>query len=117
MLSLEAWIGIFVLSTGVLMMALRGAGAIFAGAAVGFALLTAGFIAGYTLSDGLGARASGSAHAYTIWLFLLNGVAMTIAVLIARGPAGMARPPGAWGTVVAGAAMSFAAYWIAIWAM
>ena len=47
---------------------------------VGFALGTGGFIAGYTLLDGLGARASGSAHGYTAWISLISCSLITAAI-------------------------------------
>ncbi|WP_277985065.1 hypothetical protein [Salinicola tamaricis] len=34
------------------------------------------FIAGYTLTDGSGARVNGSAASYVVWLFLLDGLGM-----------------------------------------
>ena len=37
-----------------------------------FALATGAFIAAYTIVDGLGARAAGSAHGYMIWLSLVT---------------------------------------------
>ena len=39
---------------------------------IGFALGTGGFIAAYTVLDGLGARASGSAHDYMVWVSLVS---------------------------------------------
>jgi drug/metabolite transporter (DMT)-like permease len=42
-----------------------------------FALLTACVIALYTLIDGAGVRRSGAPAAYTMWIFLLTGAAVT----------------------------------------
>jgi drug/metabolite transporter (DMT)-like permease len=85
--------------------------------ALGYALLTALTICGYTIVDGVGARVSGDPHAYSAALFVLNGIPLPLYVLLRRGLTGFApmRPfvvPG-----FAGGAMSLAAYWIAIWAM
>ena len=53
---------------------------------VGYALGTGGFIATYTLLDGLGARASGSAHGYVVWVSLTGSVAIVaVILLIQRG--------------------------------
>ncbi|QEL15084.1 DMT family transporter [Limnoglobus roseus] len=40
------------------------------------AVLTGVTIAGYTVIDGLGSRASGNSWAYAAWLFILNGLSM-----------------------------------------
>jgi hypothetical protein len=44
--------------------------------ALGFAIVTGVFIAAYTVSDGLGARRSGTALGYIAWLFPLDGAAI-----------------------------------------
>lgn len=70
-------IGALVLVSGVLLMALRGGGRRkLNGKAVRYALVTAMFTAGYTLSDGAGARAAEAPLTYTLWLFTLNGIIM-----------------------------------------
>jgi drug/metabolite transporter (DMT)-like permease len=85
--------------------------------AVGFALFTAVTICGYSVVDGSGARAAGNAHAYTAWLFLLDGLMMLIFVLLRRGRPVFAEFAGFWKSGLIGGALSLAAYWIAIWAM
>lgn len=81
------------------------------------ALLTALFIAGYTLADANGARANGQAVAYALWLFAVNGLVMALVLLLMRGP-GVWRPLlGQWRGGLAGGGMSLLAYGIAIWAM
>jgi drug/metabolite transporter (DMT)-like permease len=67
------WAGVLLISGGVLGIALR-RGAQARPLAVGFALANAAVIALYTLVDGLGARASGHAVAYTFWVFLLTAL-------------------------------------------
>ena len=84
--------------------------------AVAMALLTSLFIAGYSLTDGMGARANGSAHSYAIWLFALDGIGMVGLLLLLRGPEGFSIFR-LWGRGLGGGAMSFGAYWIVIWAM
>lgn len=49
------------------------------------ALLSALVIAGYTLVDGVGVRRSGAAASYTLCVFVLTGIPLTLGVLIARG--------------------------------
>jgi drug/metabolite transporter (DMT)-like permease len=113
------WAGIVVLAIGILLLALRGGRASrpFDSRSVGFALLTSLTITAYTLVDGTGARLAGASTAYTVWLFLLSGAVMT-----AYGFVRVGRPLAAafrmhWPLAIAGAALSTAAYAIAIWAM
>ncbi|MCA8967085.1 MAG: EamA family transporter, partial [Planctomycetes bacterium] len=58
--------------------------------AVWYALATSGFIGAYTIVDGLGVRASGSPLGYIGWLFLIDGIPITVFAL-ARRP-GVVRP-------------------------
>lgn len=116
---LVASVGIGTLGAGVILMSLRGrrAGAAFDTVAIGLALLTACIISGYTLVDGLGARAAGDPHAFSAALFVINGIPLPLLVLWRRGMAGVMPAlrlalPG-----FAGGAMSLGSYWIAIWAM
>ena len=113
------WAGILVLAAGILLLALRGGRALarFDVRSVGFALLTSLTITAYTLVDGIGARLSGSALQYTVWLFLLSGASMALygAVRLGRRLAGDFAAN--WQLALSGAALSTAAYGIAIWAM
>jgi drug/metabolite transporter (DMT)-like permease len=74
-------------------------------------------IASYTVLDGLGARASGSAHAYANTLFLCAAVILFgIAVTVRRGKLfELARP--LWFRGLSAGVLSAAGYWIVIWAM
>lgn len=85
-------------------------------AGLGWALATAAFTAAYTLADGVGARVAGSASAFTLAMFVLDGLFMLFYGLARRGPAGLAALLPAWRGGVAAGAMSLGAYWIAIWA-
>ena len=115
---LRGWIGILMLVAGVFLLSLRGGrGVTFDRRAVSFALFTAVMICGYSVADGLGARAAGSAHAYTVWLFLFDGVMMLTFALIRRGPAVTRDFASFWKEGLIGGTLSLAAYWIAIWAM
>jgi len=118
-LGAAGWSGIAVLSAGVVLLSARGGRGLaqLDRRAVGFALLTALTICGYSLVDGIGARVSGNAHAYAAMLFLLDGAAMLVFAL-ARLRAGILGAITVyWRSGLAGGALSFAAYWIAIWAM
>jgi drug/metabolite transporter (DMT)-like permease len=117
-LGLRAWLGILVLVSGVFLLSLRGGRNVqFDKRAVAFALFTAVTICGYSVVDGLGARAAGNAHAYTVWLFLLDGVMMFTFVLLRRGTPALREFAGFLKEGAVGGTLSLAAYWIAIWAM
>lgn len=60
--------------------------------AVIFALLTGLSIAAYTVVDGIGVRRSGSTLGYTAWLFLGNGLLMSVAMLAIRARTRQALP-------------------------
>jgi drug/metabolite transporter (DMT)-like permease len=113
------WAGIAVLAAGILLLAVRGGRSARRPdtGAVGFALLTSASITAYTLVDGIGARAAGSAAAYAAWLFLASGAVMTIYGFWRVGPSLGRHLAANWPTALGGAALSTAAYAIAIWAM
>jgi drug/metabolite transporter (DMT)-like permease len=112
-------LGIAALGCGVMLIALLGRrpGERFDPGALGFAGLTAVCVSGYTLVDGIGARAAADPHAYSATLFVVDGVPLLAFALWRRGGAALAamRPYLLQG--FAGGAMSLGAYWIAIWAM
>jgi drug/metabolite transporter (DMT)-like permease len=117
-IGVRGWLGILVLVSGVFLLSMRGGRDLhFDKRAVAFALFTAVTICGYSVVDGSGARAAGNAHAYTAWLFLLDGLMMLIFVLLRRGRPVFAEFAGFWKSGLIGGALSLAAYWIAIWAM
>jgi drug/metabolite transporter (DMT)-like permease len=114
-LSASAWLGIAVISLGILSMA--------AGPSTGqrkgliLALINAGVIAGYTLIDGWGVRQSGAPAAYTLWIFLLTGLPLAAWALVTRR-AEFCRyvlRNGRLGLV--GGAGTLASYGLALWAM
>jgi uncharacterized membrane protein len=112
-------LGIGALGGGVLAMAVVGRrrGTMFDPVAVALAMLTAVIICGYTLVDGMGARVAGDPHAYSAALFVLDAIPIVLFAVWRRGIAGLAPLRRMILPGFAGAAMSLAAYWIAIWAM
>jgi drug/metabolite transporter (DMT)-like permease len=118
-LGVAGWAGLLVLAGGVFLMSARG-GRSFAKLdrrAVGFALFTAVTICGYSLVDGLGARLAGSAHAYTMTLFVLDGLAMGLLAFARRGGGLAVAMLRYWKEGLVGGTLSLVAYGIAIWAM
>lgn len=111
--------GIAALGCGVAAMSIVGRrrGTAFDPVAIGLALLSALVICGYTLADGLGARAAGDPHAYSATLFVIDALPLVLFALWRRGPAALAPALRYWPQGVAAGAMSVASYWIAIWAM
>lgn len=118
-ISALALTGIMALGSGVALMSLLGRrrGAAFDPVAVAFALLTAVIICGYTIIDGIGARAAGDPHAYSAALFVIDGIPLPLLVLWRRGPSALAPALNHLVPGFAGGAMSLGSYWIAIWAM
>jgi drug/metabolite transporter (DMT)-like permease len=98
---------------GIMLMAGRGG---LTRAGIGWALVTAGFTAAYTLADGVGARVAGSPSAFILTMIVLDGLIMLGYGLAAGGRAGLLAMLPAWRGGVAAGAMSLGAYWIAMWA-
>jgi drug/metabolite transporter (DMT)-like permease len=111
-------IGIVVVAVGIMALALdRGWRLLLAAPqTLVYAAVTSLCITGYTLSDGLGARAAGNAHHYVIWLFAIDMLPMLAAVLIAKRRAFLEAVGANWAAGLLGGALSLAAYWIVIWA-
>lgn len=85
---------------------------------VTLALVTGGFIASYSLVDGLGARKMGYALAYWGWVAIGNGVLMTLWMLLFQ-PSSMAKVrlnPQNLTTLFLGGGASYLAYGIVTWA-
>jgi drug/metabolite transporter (DMT)-like permease len=118
-LGLLGWCGILLLGAGVLLLSLRGGRdlARLDRKAVGLALLTAVTICAYSVVDGVGARLSGNANAYSVMLFVGIGPVMVIYALVRRGREVLAAMGRHWGIGLAGGSLQLGSYGIAIWAM
>jgi len=111
--------GIVIVCLGIVVMSMRG-GSTLAGLdrkAVAYALITSLFIAGYTLTDGVGARGAASASSYALWMFLIDGFWMASFCLMLKGRGAFLTMLGEWKTGLVTGALSLGAYWIVIWAM
>jgi len=80
-------------------------------------LLNAGVIATYTLVDALGARQSGSALGYTLWLFLLSGLPLPVCALATRAPQLFAYARSNWGYGLVGGVGTLTSYGVVLWVM
>ena len=112
------WIAVLLVSAGALTLVLserRRTGRF--GRASVYALANALVIAGYSIADGLGARASGHAISYVLWLFLLDALGV-LALTMSRRRLGPILEYGRSRGRVAllGGAGSLGAYGLAIWA-
>ncbi len=85
--------------------------------AVGAALLTGCFIAGYSLLDGLGARAAGTALGYVAWMTAINAAVFAILIGTFNRPAFKKVFTEGKTTLVVGGTASVAAYGFVVWAM
>jgi drug/metabolite transporter (DMT)-like permease len=86
-------------------------------AAVYWALGNAAIIGVYTLIDGAGARASGSALSYVVYLTFLEGVFFLAWLYWRRGRPAVAYVARQWRRGLLGGFCSVAAYSIVLWAM
>lgn len=119
-----AWLGVLVISAGVLLVGLgrmSGSGASgHRGKAIGFALANAAVIASYTVVDGIGVRVVGDPFAYAAAIFLFDGLPYAALVLWRRGPdrgAALHYMRGRVPLALGGSAASLGSYSIALWAM
>jgi drug/metabolite transporter (DMT)-like permease len=111
---LAAWIGVILISTGLLSLLLRRSGADPRG--FRFALANAFVIAGYTLIDGYGVRASGAPATYVMWLYVLAGVPIGLWALVRRRDfVGYAARN--WHLGLIGGCGALASYGLVLWAM
>jgi len=114
-----AILGIVLLSTGTLLMSFRGGAGLgrLDRRAGGFALTTSIFVAGYTLTDGSGARLAATASSYAAWLFLCDGLVSIAVGFYYRGRSLLPVMKTEWHIGVLTGCLSAASYWIAMWAM
>jgi len=117
--TIAGWAGIVLLVCGVVLLSARGGRQLAKvdRRALGFALFTAVTICAYTVVDGIGARVAANPHAYTLAMFVGNGVAMLAYALVRRGPSLWSPMRPYWATGMAGGALQLLSYGIAIWAM
>jgi drug/metabolite transporter (DMT)-like permease len=114
-LTLAAWAGVILICGGVLSLGMAGGGA--NRIATAWALFSAAIIAIYTLADGAGARVSGGADRYVVWLFVFIGLPFGLVVLAVKRGALVAHARRHWHRGLAGALLSGLSYGIALWAM
>jgi drug/metabolite transporter (DMT)-like permease len=86
------------------------------GRAALLAIITGGFIASYSLVDGLGAREAGTALGYYGWLSTMNAVIFTFIMGVARPGIVKKVISREWRLTLVGGGASFFAYAMVTWA-
>jgi drug/metabolite transporter (DMT)-like permease len=116
--STGGWLGVLLISGGVMLLAGDSwrSGAL-QGRAAMFALATAASIVVYTLVDGVGARLSGHAAAYTGWVFVLTAIPLVMIFLVRDGASTRAYCRQHWRRGLFGGVCTLGAYGLALWAM
>jgi drug/metabolite transporter (DMT)-like permease len=82
-----------------------------------YAILTGVTIAGYTVTDGTGARVSGSALSYIVWLNICEGPWVLVAAIAIRRGALAPYLRHYWWRGAAGGTVATVGYGIAIWGL
>ena len=120
-LSIVAWCGVILICFGVLTLALeavRRSNRI-APSIIPLSLLTAAFIALYTLLDGIGVRLSGAPVSYILWIFFLIGLVKVVFELFndkTRQPF-LTHFQRYWSIGLVGGFLSLGSYGLALWTM
>ncbi len=111
-------LAVFIMAAGIMSLSFtRGAQNLRNPWAVFFALGTGLFIAGYTITDGVGARLADSAHSYSAWMLGLEGIPVVAFVLWKRKLRALPQINRIWKPAMLLGLISLAAYWTVIWAM
>lgn len=118
-LSPHAVVGILLLGCGIAALALEQGWRVLRNEprAVVLSLVTSLFISAYSITDGIGARTSGSAIGYIFYLFALDGLPLALFVLTTRRRATVEVIRLQWLAGCAAGMLSLGAYGIVIWAM
>lgn len=114
-LTLTGWLGISLISGGILSLAVLARKASRAG--LGLALLNTCVIASYTLTDAAGVRLSGAPIGYTLWVCIVTAPPVLVLALWRRGPALFGQLARSWRDGLIGGAGTMTSYGVALWAM
>ena len=116
-LSAGQWLGILVIALGIVSLAFSGGLRHLNAPSVLYSLATSVMIAGYTLTDGTGARVSGRAAAYVLCLFVMNAFPLLLVLPLLRPGKGVRGLFAHAKTGLVGGLLSLGAYGLAVWAM
>ena len=115
-LSVLVWAGIALICAGILLPVLRHPG-VLRERATPLALAIAAVIAGYTLVDGYGTRASGNSFSYCMWMFLLEAPPIVLVAWCYQRRRVWQHVQLKWRRAVIGGFCVLGSYSIALWAM
>ena len=120
-LSIWAWCGVILICFGVLTLAVeavRRSNRIDP-SIIPLSLLTAAFIAFYTLLDGMGVRLSGAPVSYILWIFFLIGLVKVVFELFndKTRPQFLTHFQRYWSIALVGGFLSLGSYGLALWTM
>jgi drug/metabolite transporter (DMT)-like permease len=110
-------VAVITIGTGIMSLALvRRSDGLRNGQAACLAIITGGFIASYTLVDGMGAREAGTALGFYGWLSSMNALIFAAIMGVVRPGLVKKVVCREWRFALAGGGASFGAYAIATWA-
>lgn len=114
----KEFLAVFGIILGVLIFSTRRLGTVVSDRkAIFYALLTAVFIATYSIVDGRGARLSGSVSGYIAWMTLFEVFPLLLYTYYRRGPVIFRSMATQAVPMLSAGAMAVGGYWIIIWAM
>jgi drug/metabolite transporter (DMT)-like permease len=117
-LSIGPWVGISLISAGILALAADSwRSGRFPFASTVFALLNSVVIMAYTIVDGLGVRFSGNASSYILWLFFLIPLPLLSLTLLTRPREFRNQIRLRWKAGLFGGLCTASSYGLALWAM
>jgi drug/metabolite transporter (DMT)-like permease len=111
------WLGVLLISGGVLSLGLAGFHWRDSRVSTGWALANALIIAAYTLVDAAGVRLSGSAAGYVVWMFVFDALPFPFLVFLLKRAQLQSYAARFWLRGLVGGTLSAFAYGIALWAM
>ena len=111
------WLGVLLISGGVLSLGLAGFHWRDSRVSTGWALANALIIAAYTLVDAAGVRLSGSAAGYVVWMFVFDALPFPFLVFLLKSAQLQSYAARFWLRGLVGGTLSAFAYGIALWAM
>ena len=114
-MSAYTWLGVALVSLGIISLAHLKDRRDLSGPIAAFT--TGAFIAAYTVTDGIGARAAGNALSYSGWLFLLDSIPLALIFIWRNKRLPLALEHKQNWLNLLGGVMSLLAYGIVIWAV
>lgn len=108
-------LGVAVLCSGIVLLALRNDRTETSRSALLYALVTGLFIGCYTLSDGMGVRASGHPISYILWMNGLEGIPLFVFAMLRRRRRVVSFLREDRGRAIVGGILAALAYGVVIW--